>query len=321
LALGKSPRTVKDFRHKVDSLVRYLGHDDAERVTPENISDWCDDLKLTQGINARTVSQKYLAVVKLIFAIGVEKRKLTVNPSKDSKVRYSKPKKTRPTGFTDAEALAILRATLAEDDSQGRRTEENLRAIRWLPWICAFTGARITEAAQLRTVDLVDESGILCLCITPEAGSVKTGNFRTVPIHPQLLDMGLPAMIRSLPTGPIFYHLRPFRGAEANPVERAQNAGAKVGEWVRKVVKITDPSLQPSHAWRHRFKTVAREVGIDLEVRDAIQGHEDGERRATMARLRSRPCGTRSKGCLGSMLRTALPRMPRSESARVTEGC
>jgi site-specific recombinase XerD len=45
---------------------------------------------------------------------------------------------------------------------------------------------------------------------------------------------------------------------------------------VRKVVKITDPSLQPSHAWRHRFKTVAREVGIDLEVRDAIQGHEDG---------------------------------------------
>jgi hypothetical protein len=157
LALGKSPRTVKDFRHKVDSLVRYLGHDDAERVTPENISDWCDDLKLTQGINARTVSQKYLAVVKLIFAIGVEKRKLTVNPSKDSKVRYSKPKKTRPTGFTDAEALAILRATLAEDDSQGRRTEENLRAIRWLPWINVF--------------DRLGQSGKVA-CSFPDTGSL-----------------------------------------------------------------------------------------------------------------------------------------------------
>lgn len=276
LAAGKSPRTVRDFHHKAASLIRFLGHEDAERVTPENISDWCDDLKLNQGISPRTVSQKYLALVKLIYAIGVEKRKIKDNPAKDSKVRYSKPKKTRPAGFTDAEALAILRATLADDDSQRRRTEENRRAIRWLPWICAFTGARITEAAQLRTIDLIEEGGILCLRITPEAGSVKTGNYRIVPLHPQLLDMGLPAMIRSLPPGPIFYHLKPFRGVAADPVERAQNAGAKVGEWVRKVVKITDPVLQPNHAWRHRFKTVAREVGMDGEIRDAIQGHEDG---------------------------------------------
>ncbi len=276
LAAGKSPHTVNDFWHKATSLMRFLGHDDAEQVTPEDISDWCDDLKLNQGINPRTVSQKYLALVKLIYAIGVEKRKIKDNPAKDNKVRYSKRKKTRPNGFTDAEALAILRATLVDDQSQGRRTEENRRAIRWLPWICAFTGARITEAAQLRTIDLIEEGGILCLRITPEAGSVKAGNYRIVPLHPQLLDMGLPAMIRSLAPGPIFYHLKPFRGVAADPVERAQTVGAKVGEWVRKVVKITDPALQPNHAWRHRFKTVAREVGMDVEIRDAIQGHEDG---------------------------------------------
>ena len=39
LANGKSPRTVGDFRHKVESLIDYLGHDDAQRVTPENIAD------------------------------------------------------------------------------------------------------------------------------------------------------------------------------------------------------------------------------------------------------------------------------------------
>lgn len=276
LAAGKSPRTVKDFWHKAKSLIHFLGHEDAERVTPEDVSNWCDDLKLKQGISPRTVAQKYLAVVKLIYAIGVEKRRIKDSPAKDYRVRHTKRKKTRPAGFTDAEALTILRATLADDEGQGRRTEENRRAIRWLPWICAFTGARITEAAQLRTIDLIEEGGILCLRITPEAGSVKTGNYRIVPLHPQLLDMGLPAMIRSLPPGPIFYHLKPFRGVAADPVERAQNAGAKVGEWVRKVVKITDPVLQPNHAWRHRFKTVAREVGMDVEIRDAIQGHEDG---------------------------------------------
>lgn len=156
----------------------------------------------------------------------------------------------------------LVLQTLADDHSHSRRSEENRRAIRWLPWICAFTGARITEAAQLRTIDLIEEGGILCFRITPEAGSVKTGNYRTVPLHPQLLDMGLPAMIRSLPPGPIFYHLKPFRGVAPDAVERAQNAGGKVGEWVRKVVKITDSVLQPNHAWRHRFKTVAREVGM-----------------------------------------------------------
>lgn len=276
LASGKSPRTVKDFWQKTSSLIEYLGHDEAERVSPENISDWCDDLKLTKGINPRTVSQKYLAVAKLIFALGVEKRKLTENPAKDSKVRFSKPRKTRSSGFTDDEALIVLKATMADSVGSGRSTVENQRAIRWLPWICAFTGARVTEIAQIRKVDLFEEGGVVCLRITPDAGSVKTGSYRVVPVHPQLLDMGLPAMIRSLPTGPVFYHLRPHRGVAADPIERAQNAGAKVGAWVKEVLKLESGTLQPNHAWRHRFKTVVREVGMDREIRDAIQGHEDG---------------------------------------------
>jgi len=276
LAAGKSPRTVGDFRQKALSLIAFLGHDEALKVTSEDIVAWCDDLQHKQSIGARTVSQKYLSVIKLIFAIGVEKRKVASNPAKDNKVRYSTPKKTRPQGFTEREALAILKATFAEPETLGRRSEENKRAIRWLPWICAFTGARITEAAQLRTNDLIDEDGLLCLRITPDAGSVKSGNYRVVPIHPQLVEMGLPAMIRCLPEGPVFYHLRPHRGKVSDPVERAQSVGGKVGKWVRDVVGITDPVVQPNHAWRHRFKTTAREIGMDVEIRDAIQGHEDG---------------------------------------------
>lgn len=57
---------------------------------------------------------------------------------------------------------------------------------------------------QLRTDDLVEDHGVLCPRITPEAGSVKTGAYRMVPIHPQLLDMGLPQMIRGLQPGPVF---------------------------------------------------------------------------------------------------------------------
>ena len=276
LANGKSARTVGDFRQKVEALIDYLGHDDAQRVTPENIADWCDHLRHENNRAARTVSQKYLSVVKTVFGLAVEKRKLKENPAGDIKVRFVKPPRTRPKGFTDDEAKAILRAALADPETLGNRSDANKRAIRWGPWICAFTGARITEVMQLRTDDLIEDHGVLCLRITPEAGSVKTAAYRMVPIHPQLLEMGLAKMIRALPSGPIFYSTTPVRGKPIDPVERAQAVGGKVGQWVRKVVGITDTKLQPNHAWRHRFKTVAREAGIAPEYSDAITGHEDG---------------------------------------------
>lgn len=280
LASGKSSRTVGDFRHKVETLIDYLGHDDAQRVTPENIADWCEHLKHDKNLTARTVSQKYLTVVRVIFGIAVEKRRLKENPAKEIKVRFVKPKRTRPKGFTDEEARAILAEALADDSVLGARSAENKRAIRWGPWVCAFTGARITELMQLRTDDLLFETvageRVHYLRITPEAGSVKSGNYRIVPVHPQLVEMGLIEMLQSLPRGPVFYNLRPFRGKAPDPVERAQNAGAKVGTWVRDSVKITDKRLQPNHAWRHRFKTLARDFGIAPEYSDAITGHEDG---------------------------------------------
>jgi integrase len=276
LAEGKSPRTVGDFRQKVESLIEYLDHDDARRVSPEGIADWCDHLRHEKGLSARTVSQKYLAVIKTVFKVAVEKRKMKENPAKENKVRFTKPRRTRPKGFLDDEAKAILTAALADPATLGERSTENKRAIRWGPWICAFSGARITEVMQMRTEDLIEVHGVLSLRITPDAGSVKTGAYRLVPVHPQLSEMGLPEMIRSLPSGPIFYSTAPLRGKPADPVERAQSAGAKVGQWVRKDLGITDRRLQPNHAWRHRFKTVAREVDIDPEYSDAITGHEDG---------------------------------------------
>lgn len=274
LANGKSERTTGDFRQKLASLRTIVGHDDAGKVTPEDISLWCDDLRHNKGLAGKTVSQKYLAAVKVVFAIAVEKRKLTVNPAAGTKVRYSKPQRTRSPGFTDAEAKAILQAALAPPDTVSRRSEGNKRAIRWGPWICAFTGARIGEVMQLRTEDLifetVDGQQVPCLRITPEAGTVKTGRFRVVPVHPQLQEMGLVQMIKELPKGPVF--LTPG----GDPAAKARGASGKVGEWVREVAGIDDPRVQPNHAWRHRFKTVARDVDIAPEYMDAIQGHEDG---------------------------------------------
>lgn len=175
-----------DFRQQIEALIAYLGLDDAEGVTPENVADWCDYLKQEEKIGkqeekigARTVSQKYLAAAKAAFGLAVEKRRLKTNPAADVSARFTKPKRTRPSGFTDDEARAILTAALAGPETLGRRTDENKRANRWGPWFCAFKGARISEIMQLRTDDLsfeqVEGQTVPHLRITPEAGSAKTG--------------------------------------------------------------------------------------------------------------------------------------------------
>ena len=44
---------------------------------------------------------------------------------------------------------------------------------------------------------------------------------------------------------------------------------------------ITDREVQPNHAWRHRFATIAREADIPPEYSDVLKGHEDGRAAAS----------------------------------------
>jgi len=66
-------------------------------------------------------------------------------------VRSKQSEKKR--SFTDEEAKVILRAALAEDDP----------VRRWVPWIGAYTGARVSEICQLRSEDVVKIDDIWCM--------------------------------------------------------------------------------------------------------------------------------------------------------------
>ena len=50
-----------------------------------------------------------------------------------------------------------------------------------------------------------------------------------------------------------------------------RTAKNRVTEFARTIV--TDHNVQPNHGWRHRLKTVGREVGMAPRVLDALQGH------------------------------------------------
>ena len=103
---------------------------------------------------------------------------------------------------------------------------------------------------------------------------------RVIPVHSHLVEQGFLAFVEKRRKAglPLFYDPKRAEGAEnANP--QWQKVAERLGEWVVKSLKVT--SVKPNHAWRHRFKSVSREVGMHPEVEAFITGHggsDDPER-------------------------------------------
>lgn len=263
-----SPATIKRWRPVMAHLIDYLGHDEPRRISAEDIIGWKEALA-DQGASGRTIREVYLAAAKVVFAWGVENRKLDANPAAGVTVRV--PRRHRPRGpsFTSAETRTILSASLSKD--QGRISAEHALARRWIPWMCAYSGARVGEIAQMRGRDILLIEGIWAMRITPDAGSTKSGQARVVPLHPHLVEQGLPMIAERAGDGPIFYD--PTRGRGGSPKNaHHKKVGERLAAWVRDL-GVDDPHVQPNHGWRHLFKTVARRAGMAPEVRDALQGH------------------------------------------------
>ncbi len=268
------PATVKAWKRLIGELVAHLGHDDARKVTPHDIVDWKD--KLLAGTtrsgtprSARTVRETYLASARAVFRWAVENRKLDRDPTAGIKVRGAeKPRLRTEKGLTNAEATTILAA--AQNVSSSRRSAEHALARRWVPWLCAYTGARVNEITQLRAEDVAKVDEVWTIRITPEAGAVKNNRARVVPLHAHLIEQGFIKLVEKK-QGPLFYDpVRHRGGSEGNP--QFKKVGERLAAWVREL-GVDDPEVAPNHGWRHRFKTVARSVGMDPETRDAIQGH------------------------------------------------
>lgn len=265
--------TIKAWRRQLSAFVAFVGHDNAAKVTPEDVVTWKDHLlhkagKDGSGLSAKTVGETYLSTLKTTFRWAVENRKLPINPAETTRVCEAKKVRMRAQGLTDEEANLILKATLTPPPP--RLSSERALARRWVPWICAYTGARVNEITQLRAQDVAQIDGIWTIHITPEAGPIKTSVARTVALHPHLVEQGFPAVVERA-TGYLFFDpMRRRGGSDENP--QSKKVGEFLADWVLDI-GVNDPNVQPNHGWRHRFKTISRNVRMDPEIRDRIQGH------------------------------------------------
>lgn len=252
-------------------LRKTIGHDDARRLTKQNLLGW-RDARLKE-LSPKTVSDVYLAAVRTVLSWAVANDRLDHNVAETVRQEVPKRQLAREQGFTESEATAVLKASRAyrpikRDNPANQEAPQTTAAKQWAPVLCAFTGARVAEITQLRKEDIRVDGSTAILRITPDAGTVKAGGYRDVPLHPQILDLGFLDFVASSENGPLFYPEKVGKDA----VTGARTVAGRVSQWLQ-TLHVVPEKVSPNHGWRHRFKTVGREEGISDRVIDAIQGH------------------------------------------------
>jgi integrase len=266
---GTKQSTHDNYRNTVNKLGAFLKHDDAAKVTPEDVIRFKDH-RLTE-VSPKTVNDGDLAALKTIFGWGKTNRRLAINAAEGITIKLRKrPKRVRPNWFTDDEAKALLAAADAYQQKPREKTKLYWSK-RWLPWLCCYTSARVGELIQLRKQDLRVEYGHHVIRITPEAGTQKVDHYRDVVLHPHLVEKGFVRWVEEARDGYLFID-PPKHGDVIKTLKSRRNDAA---EFARETVK--DPKVSPNHGWRHRFTTLWHEAGLSDRILHDIQGHADEE--------------------------------------------
>jgi integrase len=247
----------------------------AASITPEEAQDWCKAL-ITEDRKAATVNEVWKSAARTVFKWGVRQKLLPRNPFEDVEITVPKKVRTREgKAFNEDEAKSILRAASAISNPRKNKAQATRR---WVPWICAYTGARSGEITQLRGKDVVERGGVHAIRITPEAGTVKGRESRTVPLHEHLIEQGFLDFVMANGSGPLFFNEE--KSAPKKPIDptnppkpRYVKAREHLADWVRNTVCIKDPEVRPNHAWRHTFRQRASRYKMREHVVDVICGH------------------------------------------------
>jgi integrase len=250
-------KTLYEWSRVVRQLEAYLGHREAHRLTADDLVEWKRSM-VEAGLRPKTIQDAKLAPLRAILQWGVQNKFIGSNPADGISLDVRSKQNEKKRSFTDEEAKIVLRAALIEEDP----------VRRWVPWIGAYSGARVSEICQLRSEDIIEVDGIWCMKLDPEAGSLKTsGSERIIPLHPALIETGFLKFVAKTKSGPLFAELAPDKFGK-----RGGNGTKVIGRFVRQL-GLKDPRLSPSHSWRHRIKTSGRKYGLAQDILNAITGH------------------------------------------------
>ncbi len=201
---GLKPNTWAQRKRAFESFAASVGDGVlVSTIGREAVGEWAHGMLLAgtslqprpkrpAGATKRTVGNMVSHLAQLFAFLATRGKLLGSNPAKGAVVFTKKEKAARRAeGFQWEPFDQIALQLIFKPDSLARvRTEH----VRWAALIGLYTGARVSEIAQLYLADFVVEQGIPCMRITTDSDgqSLKTAaSRRLVPIHPDLVQLGL----------------------------------------------------------------------------------------------------------------------------------
>jgi len=231
-------------------------------ITPEIIDGWKRHM-LAEGKKSNNTIKQRLTNLKTLLGYGIKQSfgKLFPegNPANLVELPQAEAIPSDQKTYKISEARIVLKAT--RNRSLGDET-------RWLPWLCAYSGARVSEPAQLKAKDVYQIEGRWFMRLTTmgERTLKNLHGERRVPLHHDVIEEGFLEFVahkRSLgPDTPLF---------------GAKHPGAKVRDWVRRTLKIERDHLKANHGWRHLFEDIATASGMQDSAKTYITGRSQGK--------------------------------------------
>jgi len=277
-----SRRHAVDYSRAVNRFIKDMGDKPISSIQPSDIHAFAANLiqPAEEKVKPLATSSTRLLLARLssVMAFTVDSGLLETNPVTASRIHKrlgsGKPKRRLDDnrGYTWGELVTLF----SHSEFQQLRNAEGRpgNAVYWIPLIAAYTGGRREELAQLYVEDIHQHEGgswfIRIIDDQPDK-SVKTDSSRReIPVHPDLIALGLLTLVQDRTPGTrIFPQLVKVSDGFAGIVSKSWRP-------VTQRCGVYQPGRNPLHAFRHSFKTLAREHGIPKEVSDWITGHASG---------------------------------------------
>jgi integrase len=191
---------------------------------------------------------------------------VTLNYAEGMTLAKSKRDNERRDAYTDAEIRTVIDAAVS-----GAHGADKVPWRKWIPLIACFTGMRVNEIAQLRVADFHEVDGIAVINVSDEGEGqrVKTSSSRrAVPVHPELVSMGLLAHVEALRSKGVERMWPELSGGRDG---FGKTPSRWYGEW-RKQLGIA----KDFHGLRHSVASRLREADVPEDLVAEILGHSRG---------------------------------------------
>lgn len=262
-----SKDTYRSCELAVEGLLAMLGLQDISLSNLTRRLGQQYSAHLIDSCNSRKTAHGKITWIKSLLNFAYDDLEwLARNPWRGIDIQYSRTTTRRI--WTDAE-IAKLFYALRSFPQERLPKQAGSDAAYWLPFLAIYTGARLSELAQLKPTDLVEKPDGYWLNITDSAPDQKLKTVaakRSIPVHQVLIDGGL-----------ITYAKR-LQDAQATSMwpllpTRAGKAGGYFSNWFGRYLKAQGFAGLDFHSLRHTFRTKLVIANVPESVIDRIMGH------------------------------------------------